>query len=395
MPEIRLKNISKSYDGKTLVLQNINLTFKDSEFTVLVGPSGCGKSTLLRILCGLETVSSGEIWSDNQNITSMEAGKRNMAMVFQNYALYPHMNVAENITFSLKMAKCSVAEIKNRLQQILGMLDLENLAERKPKDLSGGQRQRVAIARALIREPEIFLFDEPLSNLDANLRVQTRMELAELHQQLNKNMIYVTHDQTEAMTLGDNIVVLANGEIQQTGSPKALYEKPQNIFVAGFIGANKMNLIRGTFSYHKSGSFFEFGESRIKLGEQFSSDSFSSMHQKEVVLGIRPEHIKLCSQGEPEGSEGSHLKLKIVLSEYIGHHYHLMANLVENSSGRGPKTIGEQDDKNNKGNQSQLYRFSITVDSADELTVGGVYLFQLQMSHIHLFDAVTEQRFSE
>ncbi len=389
MPEIRLNNISKSYDGKTPVLQNINLTFKEGEFTVLVGPSGCGKSTLLRMLCGLETVSNGEIWSDNTNITHVEPGKRNMAMVFQNYALYPHMNVAENIIFSLKMAKIPGAEIATRLQQVLNMLDLQNLAKRKPKDLSGGQRQRVAIARALIRDPEIFLFDEPLSNLDANLRVQTRMELAELHQNLAKNMIYVTHDQTEAMTLGDNIVVLAEGEIQQTGSPKSLYESPQNLFVAGFIGANKMNLIPGEFIYHHSGSFFEFDATRIKLPEKYAKESFTSMHQKQVVLGIRPEHIKWCPQPTLLDNDQEVLNLKIILSEYIGHHFHLMANRVIND----PTLAQEDRDKQNM--QRKACRFSITVDSVNDLAVGDIYPFQLLTQHIHLFDAKTEQRLTE
>ena len=382
MPEIKLKNISKSYDTKTPVLQNINLTFKKGEFTVLVGPSGCGKSTLLRILCGLETVSNGEICCDNKSITDLEPGKRNMAMVFQNYALYPHMNVAENITFALKMAKVPAAEIETRLQQVLAMLDLHKLAERKPKDLSGGQRQRVAIARALIRDPEIFLFDEPLSNLEANLRVQTRMELAELHQQLNKNMIYVTHDQTEAMTLGDNIVVLAEGKVQQTGSPKSLYESPQNLFVAGFIGASKMNLIRGKFLYHKAGSIFEFYGIQLKLPEKFSAESAASMHQKEVVLGIRPEHITLCAKGVLADSTAGLLPMKVILSEYIGHHYHLMANLEENNV-----------DKNSM--QNNPARFSITVDSVNDIKVGDTYLFQLQTRKIHLFDAETEQRLPE
>ncbi len=382
MPEIKLKNISKSYDTKTPVLQNINLTFKKGEFTVLVGPSGCGKSTLLRILCGLETVSNGEICCDNKNITDLEPGKRNMAMVFQNYALYPHMNVAENITFALKMAKVPAAEIETRLQQVLAMLDLQKLAERKPKELSGGQRQRVAIARALIRDPEIFLFDEPLSNLDANLRVQTRMELAELHQKLNKNMIYVTHDQTEAMTLGDTIVVLAEGEIQQTGSPKSLYESPQNLFVAGFIGASKMNLIRGKFLYHKAGSIFEFCGIQLKLPEKFSAESAASTHQKEVVLGIRPEHITLCAKGALADSTAGLLPMKVILSEYIGHHYHLMANLEENNVDK-------------KSMQNNPARFSITVDSVNDIKVGDTYLFQLQTRKIHLFDAETEQRLPE
>jgi len=241
MGQITLKQITKSF-GDVEVIHPIDLTVEDGEFVVFVGPSGCGKSTLLRLIAGLEDVSGGQILIDGKDATAIPPAKRGLAMVFQSYALYPHMSVRKNIGFPLKMAKVSGAEAKRKIEAAAEVLNLTDYLKRKPGQLSGGQRQRVAIGRAIVREPEAFLFDEPLSNLDAALRVNMRLEITELHQKLKTTMIYVTHDQVEAMTMADKIVVLSDGYIEQVGSPLELYQRPRNRFVAGFIGSPKMNL---------------------------------------------------------------------------------------------------------------------------------------------------------
>jgi multiple sugar transport system ATP-binding protein len=235
MAEVRLENVVKKFD-EVVAVDSFNLTIKDKEFVVLVGPSGCGKTTTLRMIAGLETITSGDIFIGKQIINRLSAKDRNIAMVFQNYALYPHMSVFDNMAFSLEMRRRPKDEIKQRVQEAAEILGIQHLLKRKPKQLSGGQRQRVAVGRAIVRKPEVFLFDEPLSNLDAKLRVQTRLELKKLHERLATTAVYVTHDQIEAMTMGDRIVVMRDGLIQQVGSPLELYDKPANRFVGGFIG---------------------------------------------------------------------------------------------------------------------------------------------------------------
>ena len=242
MASINIKSLDKFY-GKTHVIKNFSLDIKDQSFTTLVGPSGCGKSTLLRMIAGLEGINSGTISINDKKVNDLSPKDRNIAMVFQSYALYPHMSVFDNMAFGLKLEKKSKEEINERVLEAAKTLQIQDYLERKPKQLSGGQRQRVAIGRAITRKPQVFLFDEPLSNLDAALRVQMRIELAKLHEQLNTTMVYVTHDQTEAMTLSNEIVVLDQGEISQQGDPIELYNKPSNLFVAGFIGSPKMNFI--------------------------------------------------------------------------------------------------------------------------------------------------------
>src|SRR5471032_3383488 len=246
MASVSLKELRKSYDGKTDVLAGIDLDIAHGEFVVLVGPSGCGKSTLLRMLCGLESVSGGSMAIGGRVVNALPPAERGIAMVFQSYALYPHMTVYKNMAFGLKVAGRDKAAIKQRIAHAAATLKIEHLLERLPRELSGGQRQRVAIGRAIVREPRLFLFDEPLSNLDAALRVKTRIELARLHRELTATMVYVTHDQVEAMTLGDRIVVMHEGRIQQAGSPLALYEHPANRFVASFIGSPTINLVPST-----------------------------------------------------------------------------------------------------------------------------------------------------
>jgi multiple sugar transport system ATP-binding protein len=295
MASVSLKELRKSYDGKTDVLAGIDLDIADGEFVVLVGPSGCGKSTLLRMLCGLESITGGSMEIGGQVVNHLPPAERGIAMVFQSYALYPHMTVYQNMAFGLKVAGKDKAAIKARITQAAATLKIEHLLERLPRELSGGQRQRVAIGRAIVREPRLFLFDEPLSNLDAALRVQTRLEIAKLHRQLDATIVYVTHDQVEAMTLGDKIVVMHEGHIQQAGTPLDLYQQPRNLFVAGFIGSPKMNLLAGTVAEaHANGVLvlLPSGES-VRAAVDGSGMRIGSS----VTLGLRAEHIQESRAG--------------------------------------------------------------------------------------------------
>ena len=288
MADININTINKYY-GDVHVIKDVSLDIKSQSFTVLVGPSGCGKSTMLRMIAGLEDINSGTISIDNEVVNDLPPKQRNIAMVFQSYALYPHMTVFDNMAFGLKLEKRSKDEINDRVQEAARILQIEDYLMRKPKQLSGGQRQRVAIGRAITRKPKVFLFDEPLSNLDAALRVQMRVELAKLHDQLNATMIYVTHDQTEAMTLADDIVVLDEGIVSQKGSPMDLYKKPSNLFVGGFIGSPKMNFINSKIlsSSSTSTEVDIFGTAKISIPKTSQNVS----NGDNVQLGIRPEHI--------------------------------------------------------------------------------------------------------
>ena len=295
MANLTIKNLKKSFEA-TEILKGIDLEIKDNEFVVFVGPSGCGKSTLLRSIAGLEEVTSGHILLDHKEITDLAPAKRNLAMVFQSYALYPHMSVRKNMSFALELAKEKKDVINQKVAEAARILELEPLLDRKPKELSGGQRQRVAIGRAIVRQPKVFLFDEPLSNLDAALRVQMRLELARLHHDLNATMIYVTHDQVEAMTLADKVVVLRHGQIEQVGTPLELYRNPANRFVAGFLGMPKMSFLPGTVTALDASSVtveLTFGGS-VTLpvaGEHLRRGS-------EVTVGVRPENIDLVDASE-------------------------------------------------------------------------------------------------
>ncbi len=295
MADININSINK-YFGDVHVIKDMSLDVKSQSFTVLVGPSGCGKSTMLRMIAGLEDINSGTISIEGQVVNDLPPKQRNIAMVFQSYALYPHMTVFDNMAFGLKLEKRSKDEINERVHEAARILQIEDYLQRKPKQLSGGQRQRVAIGRAITRKPKVFLFDEPLSNLDAALRVQMRVELAKLHDQLNATMIYVTHDQIEAMTLADDIIVLDEGVISQQGTPLELYKKPDNLFVAGFIGSPKMNFIP-TNIISKSGNETEvniFGSTKITVPRT----SASASEGDQVQLGIRPEHLLVNQDGD-------------------------------------------------------------------------------------------------
>ncbi|MEI7475503.1 MAG: sn-glycerol-3-phosphate ABC transporter ATP-binding protein UgpC [bacterium] len=289
MAKVKLLNLSKSYEKNQQTIKNISLDIKDKEFIVLVGPSGCGKSTALRMIAGLEDITSGEIHIDDQVVNDIHPKDRNIAMVFQNYALYPHMNVYDNMAFGLKMRKVPKDVIDKKVLEAAKILNLDDLLKRKPKQLSGGQRQRVALGRAIVRDPHVFLMDEPLSNLDAKLRVQMRSEIKKLHQKLQTTFIYVTHDQVEAMTMGDRIVILNGGIIQQVDTPDNVYSNPANMFVASFIGSPAMNFIEvEVISENK----IQFNNQTLNLSEQLINIvKNNSLLNKTVVLGIRPEHF--------------------------------------------------------------------------------------------------------
>tara|TARA_A100001035_G_scaffold257668_1_gene233855 strand:- start:1563 stop:2615 length:1053 start_codon:yes stop_codon:yes gene_type:complete len=303
MSKIVIKNLEKSF-GDNKVINNFSINIEDGEFIVLVGPSGCGKSTLLRMISGLENIDHGEIFLDQKLINNLLPSKREIAMVFQSYALYPHMNVFENMSFGLKMEKIPKSEINQKVNNAATILQIEDLLERKPKQLSGGQKQRVAIGRAITRSPKVFLFDEPLSNLDAALRSEMRVEISKLHKKLNSNMIYVTHDQIEAMTLADKIVVLNKGSIEQYGTPNEIYSDPNNIFVAEFIGSPKMNIIKIEKEQIINSSTLSLFNNEITF-ENFKFED-------EIYLGIRPEDITLGTNHEIQ------VEVKIDLIENLG-----------------------------------------------------------------------------
>ncbi|SHL17762.1 carbohydrate ABC transporter ATP-binding protein, CUT1 family (TC 3.A.1.1.-) [Anaerocolumna jejuensis DSM 15929] len=293
MASLSLKNINKTYPNGFVAVKDFNLEIADQEFIIFVGPSGCGKSTTLRMIAGLEEITGGELWIGDKLVNDVEPKDRDIAMVFQNYALYPHMSVYDNMAFGLKLRKTPKDQIDQLVRESARILEIENLLDRKPKALSGGQRQRVAMGRAIVRNPKVFLMDEPLSNLDAKLRVQMRIVISKLHQRLQTTFIYVTHDQTEAMTLGTRIVVMKDGIIQQVDSPQNLYNTPNNLFVATFIGSPQMNIIESTVVKSGNTVALQFGSHSIKLPEAKGKKVLEGGYEnKTVMLGIRPEDVK-------------------------------------------------------------------------------------------------------
>jgi multiple sugar transport system ATP-binding protein len=310
VPEIVFEKVEKRF-GTVRVLPPLDLKLNDGEFTVLVGPSGCGKSTTLRILAGLETLTSGEIYFDGKPISRLDPKDRDIAMVFQDYALYPHMNIAKNMSFALRLKRVPKVEIDAKVKQVAEMLNIGHLLDRKPGELSGGQRQRVAMGRALTRDASTFLFDEPLSNLDAKLRGKLRTELAEMRTRIDKNMVYVTHDQVEAMTLGDRIVVMSEGVIQQQGTPQELFERPVNQFVAGFIGSPSMNFLDGQL-IDENGRISVVGDGyKLPLGLA-SSKRMQAVSSRNIVVGMRPTAF---TSGKKTDAT---ISLKVIVTEYLG-----------------------------------------------------------------------------
>ncbi len=322
MNRLSINSLSKAYSPGFPILDNINLKIKKGEFLVLVGPSGCGKSTLLRIIAGLDQASTGDVFVDDQNITQVSPADRNLAMVFQDYALYPSMTVAGNLSFGLRMRKRPATEIDQAVHHAAKILDIEHLLNRKPKQLSGGQRQRVAIGRAIVRNVKIFLYDEPLSNLDASLRSQMRIELASLHKKLGATSIYVTHDQIEAMTLADRIAVLDQGKIQQLGTPEELYNRPQNRFVASFIGSPAMNFFDGELSISNNEAVFVSNEDKIILAKEYAPANLGK-----CTLGVRPEAIKVLTTNGRESEGKCDFQVPVLLKEGHGHETHMITEM--------------------------------------------------------------------
>lgn len=359
MPTIRLDRLVKRY-GAVEVLHGIDLEMAENEFTVLVGPSGCGKSTTLRMIAGLETVSDGEIYIDDRPVSRLEPKDRDLAMVFQDYALYPHMDVAKNMSFALRLQKTPKAEIDRKVGEVAEILGLKEFLHRKPGELSGGQRQRVAMGRALTRDSSTFLFDEPLSNLDAKLRGQMRAELALMRQRVQKNMIYVTHDQIEAMTLGDRIVVMHGGYIQQQGTPEELFKRPANKFVAGFLGTPPMNFLDGEIMAEGSGARIKGQGFDISLPQDRAAAA-AGHSDKGIVLGIRPSDLSY----EPQADDESSLDLNVVVSEYVGAQSVLMCDC---------------------GGQKVM----VELKSETPIALGETLRFAVNPKGIHLFDRTSE-----
>ncbi|WP_372573419.1 ABC transporter ATP-binding protein [Ruegeria jejuensis] len=359
MPTIHLENLIKRY-GDVEVLHGIELEMADNEFTVLVGPSGCGKSTTLRMIAGLEDVSEGEIYIGGKPVSRLEPKDRDLAMVFQDYALYPHMNVARNMSFALRLQKRPKAEIDQKVKAVAATLGLTDYLARKPGELSGGQRQRVAMGRALTRDAGTFLFDEPLSNLDAKLRGQMRAELALMSQRVQKNMIYVTHDQIEAMTLADRIVVMHGGYIQQQGTPEELFKRPVNKFVAGFLGMPPMNFLEGEIVERDTGVFVSGDGFDLQLGAEKAAAA--KAHQnKEVILGVRPSDLTF----DADASEQEALTLDVMVSEYVGAQSVLLCRC-------GPANV------------------MVEVNSETPVALGQTLTFAVNPNGVHLFDRHSE-----
>jgi multiple sugar transport system ATP-binding protein len=320
MASVRLEGVRKIYDdGARVAVHDMDLEVADGEFVVLVGPSGCGKSTTLRMIAGLESISAGRLLIGGREVNDVPAKDRDIAMVFQNYALYPHMSAYENLAFALKLRRLPQPEIDARVREAAGILGIEELLDRTPRQMSGGQRQRVAVGRAIVRKPQVFLFDEPLSNLDAKLRVQMRREIARLHRQLGATMVYVTHDQVEAMTLGDRIVVMHAGRVQQIDTPLALYARPRNTFVAGFIGSPAMNFVSGEIG--QGGAQFRARGGTFTVELRGRRAAGGGQRDVEVILGIRPEDVRVARPADPQS-----VRLRLDLVEPMGNEIFLHAS---------------------------------------------------------------------
>ncbi|REB10112.1 sn-glycerol-3-phosphate ABC transporter ATP-binding protein UgpC [Sporosarcina sp. BI001-red] len=363
MADLELKNIKKMYNKNDVTVKDFSLEIRDKEFLVLVGPSGCGKSTTLRMIAGLEEITSGDLFIGGKKVNDVPPKDRDIAMVFQNYALYPHMNVYDNMAFGLKLRKLKKDEIKKRVDNAAKILGLEDMLTRKPKALSGGQRQRVALGRAIVRDAEVFLMDEPLSNLDAKLRVQMRSEIQKLHKRLQTTTVYVTHDQTEAMTMATRLVVMKDGIIQQVGAPKEVYDEPNNVFVGGFIGSPAMNFFNGKLD----NEHFVMGDVRVHIPEgKLKVLRDQGYDGKELILGVRPEDI----QDEPiflEASPETKITVSIEVAELMGAEIMLYSN------------VDNQD-------------FVARVDSRFNVHAGETVDLAFNLANAHFFDTVTELR---
>ncbi len=368
MATVKLESVKKVYDNAVTAVHSFDLEIADKEFIVLVGPSGCGKSTTLRMIAGLEDITEGDLYIDDRRVNDVAPKDRDIAMVFQSYALYPHMSVYDNMAFALKLRKMDKKEIDKRVRDAAEILDITQYLERKPKALSGGQRQRVAIGRAIVREPKVFLMDEPLSNLDAKLRNQMRAEIIKLHQRIDTTFVYVTHDQTEAMTLGDRIVIMKDGWIQQIGTPQEVFDHPSNVFVAGFIGMPQMNLFDAKLVRVEGGYNVEVGAAQIPVGEGIAkaleAKDYGSM---DVIAGIRPEHIVLKAEGADV------IRGKVDVSEMMGSEIHLHIDATGKDVVVRVPTVDLEE--SNRGG----------------FKYGSEFNFTFRNDQIHLFDPKTEK----
>ena len=369
MSGVTLKNLNKTYSPGTKdafhAVKGIDLEIRDKEFMVLVGPSGCGKSTTLRMIAGLEEASSGDLCIGDRVVNDVLPKNRGVAMVFQNYALYPHMTVADNMAFGLKLRKTPKAEIQQRVEEAADTLGLTSMLNRKPKALSGGQRQRVALGRAIVRKPDVFLFDEPLSNLDAKMRVQMRAEISKLHARLNATMIYVTHDQTEAMTMGDRICVMKDGEIMQVDEPINIYQNPANMFTAGFIGLPQMNFLHGSVLEADGGYYFvsqATGADRIELTARLGEIARAHLG-KPLVLGVRPEHFSACEADDPQA-----IHAEVEIGEPLG-----AESFIHLSVSNGDKLV-------------------VRLVGIVQSNIGQSLSVKPNLDEVHLFDAESELR---
>ncbi|MCQ2430682.1 MAG: sn-glycerol-3-phosphate ABC transporter ATP-binding protein UgpC [Clostridia bacterium] len=376
MASVSLRHIYKKYPGGVTAVSDFNLEIKDKEFLVLVGPSGCGKTTTLRMIAGLEEITEGELFIGDQLVNDVAPKDRKIAMVFQNYALYPHMTVFENMAFGLKLNKTPKEEIKRRVEEAARILDITHLLDRKPKALSGGQKQRVALGRAIVRNPKVFLLDEPLSNLDAKLRAAMRTELTKLHNRVGTTFIYVTHDQVEAMTMATRIVVMKDGLIQQVDTPQNLYDNPCNLFVAGFIGTPQMNFINGTLRKKGEDMYFDFEDKSIKLPAEKANDpALKDYVDQEVVVGLRPE----CIHDQPnmiEAFPDSTVEANVDVTELMGAEIYLYL------------TVGHYEDQKVVNDGTNLIA---RVSSRSTSRAGDVIKVAFDTSRIHIFDKDTEK----
>ncbi|MGR8981289.1 MAG: ABC transporter ATP-binding protein [Gammaproteobacteria bacterium] len=373
MAEIVLDHVSKRYADGTPAVRSANFTIHDGEFFILVGPSGCGKSTLLNMIVGLEVISDGTIYVDGRRVNDLDPKDRNMAMVFQSYALYPHMTVRENMAFPLKLAKLPKAEIDQRVEEAAAMLELVDLLGRKPATLSGGQRQRVAMGRAIVRRPEVFLLDEPLSNLDARLRVQMRGEIARLQKRLGITTVYVTHDQTEAMILGDRVAVMKYGEVQQVGTPRQLYDAPFNRFTAGFIGSPPMNFFPARFND---------GRLQFPMVEFALPEWKVHSYERPLIAGLRPEHIRLG----PSAGNDVDFRAEVELCEWLGAELY-----VHFSVPLPPWSQAAAANNRDAFNLNRGIRLTARLDPAAAVTEGGLIDLCFDPGFLHLFDADTDE----
>ena len=366
MASLSLKHIYKKYPGGVTAVSDFCLEIKDKEFLILVGPSGCGKTTTLRMIAGLEEISEGELFIGDKLVNDVAPKDRDIAMVFQNYALYPHMTVFDNMAFGLKLRKTPKEEIKRRVEEAARILDITHLLDRKPKALSGGQKQRVALGRAIVRKPMVFLLDEPLSNLDAKLRATMRTELTKIHQRIGTTFVYVTHDQTEAMTMATRIVVMKDGLIQQADTPQNLYDYPINLFVAGFIGSPQMNFVECVLEEKGNGLYLTFGENSVKLpADKANNPALKDYIDKEVIMGIRPEDI-YDGASYVESMPDSVIETDVEVTELMGAEIYLYLRTGEES-------------------------FIARVDNKSKARAGDVIKVAVDVERIHVFDKETQQ----